>query len=125
MPTNIYYAQLFYRMKNGKVPSQCPLEDFEANFFPICAYIFPISFIVYLVNTIHPTGRKESTQFYGLTHYRARNLFGLLHDKEWFVEEIQERYCSAVFETVRLEANPEARLHIIDYVQTPHILGKV
>lgn len=123
--TNIYYTQLFYRLSNGKIPSQCPQGDFEANFLPLCIYIFPISFIIYLVNTIHPTGQKQSTQFYGLTHHRARSLFGLLHDGGMFTEDIQERYRSEVFTTVNLKENPNAKLHIIDHVRTPHILGKV
>ena len=123
--TNIYYAQLFYRMKNGGIPSHFSNEAFEENFFPLCIYIFPISFIIYLVNTVHPTGQKKSTQFYGLTHHRARSLFGLMHDQGMFVEEIQERYRSQVFTTVQLSQNPEAKLHIIDHRNSPHILGKL
>lgn len=123
--TNIYYAQLFYRMKHGGIPSQFNNQAFEENFFPLCIYIFPISFIIYLVNTIHPTGQKKSTQFYGLTHHRARSLFGLMHDEGLFVEEMQERFRSEIFTTVQLKQNPEAKLHIVDHKNTPHILGKI
>lgn len=123
--TNIYYAQIFYRMRSGLMPSKVKIDDFEADFFPLCIYIFPISFIVYLVNTVQPTGQKESTQFYGLTHHRAKSLFEMLHTRGLFPEKVTEKYRAQVFTTTHLPQNPDARLHIIDHIDVPHILGHV
>lgn len=121
--TDIYYAQVFYEMKDGRIPSEFNRENFEANFLPLFIYIFPISFIIYLINTIHPTGQKESTQFYGLTHYRAKSIFEMLYNRGLFSDEIMQKYQARVFTTVNLPQNPEAQLHIIDHTETPHILG--
>jgi hypothetical protein len=113
----LYLAQVFYRTKNGIPPNQIPRDEFESQFLPVCAYIFPISFIIHLINTVQPTGRQEKTWFYGLTYFRARNLLNLANEKP-------EEYISQVIQTTKLRYNREMMLYIVDHKNSPHILGK-
>lgn len=112
----LYLAQVFYLTKNGIPPNRIPRDEFKSQFLPVCAYIFPISFIIHLINTIHPTGRQEDSWFYGLTYYRARNLLKL-------AEEQPEAYISQIIQTTKLRYNRQMMLHIVDHRDTPHILG--
>lgn len=112
----LYLAQIFYCTKNGIPPNKIPRDSFVSQFLPLVAYIFPISFIIHLINTVQPTGRQEDTWFYGLTYFRARNLLKL-------AEENGQQFTAQVVQATKLRANRQLMLHIIDHKETPHILG--
>lgn len=118
---NIYFSQLFYRTRNGLIPSKIDPDDFENQFFPVCMYIFPVSFILYLTNSVQACGNDPRNRFYALTQFRASILHSMV---DWLnIDEVTEQYISRVFTTVNLPYNPAMQLYIVDHRDIPHLLG--
>ena len=62
-------------MRSGRIPSEVPKSMFQREFFPLVMYVFPISFVIYLANTVPACGNHEDTKFYALTEHRARTFY--------------------------------------------------
>lgn len=120
----IYFAQLFYQTRSGRIPSKVAITDLENEFLPLCIYIFPISFVLYMVSTCQPCWHNPETQFYAMTQYRAQSLYNLA---EWghAINNDWSSYTTQIFRTNNLEKNPEMPLYIVDHKNTPHILSHI
>ena len=120
----IYFAQLFYQMKSGDIPSMVPKEALESEFLPVCLYIFPISFVLYMVSSCQPCGNHPDTQFYAMTHYRAQTLYNLA---EWGHAKDTDgtSYRAETFRAWNLIQNPDMPIRIVDHKKTPHILSHI
>jgi len=114
----IYFAQLFYKTLSWELPSRIPPEVFESEFLPLCLYIFPVSFVIYLTNVVQPCGNNINTQFYALSQYRAKTFYNLT---EWWHIKNGEYVCSS-FRTENFQKNPNMPIYIVDHSDYKHIL---
>jgi hypothetical protein len=102
--SHAYFAQIFYNRSARR-------------FVPELIYFFPIPFMVYLINTSEPIWTKPSTQFHALRILQANQLVEVARRQVDFI--VRE------FITPWLKENPNAKLCIVDYMQSPHILSRI
>lgn len=120
----IYFAQLFYQTRSGIIPSKVAIENLETEFLPICLYIFPISFVLYMVSTCQPCWNNPDTQFYAMTQYRAQALYNLA--EWWYAKNTQgDAYTARVFRSANLDKNPEMPIYVVDHANNAHILAHI
>lgn len=100
---NVYLTQIYYGKSN------------ISKFIPELIYVFPMSLVIYLINSISTTGHHPRMQFHALRMKWAEELF--------YIAKSNPNYTSWEFSTQNLVQNPNSTLRIIDTKLLPHILS--
>ncbi len=101
----VYLVQIFYSRSN------------KSEFIPELIYVFPMTLVIYLINSINTTGHDPRMKFTALRMKQARELEEVARARnEYSIAEIFHHW---------VKKNPNARVIITDHRKAPHLISKI